>query len=286
MKKYISVISLLLFMATGCSKMDNNTNVSVLPEDKIIRIGSTSLAQTRASASGLNYATLRNVGFGLNVSVAGGDTYNNVKASFLNSAWNVDEIMYWGSDDDGVEVSAYGPYIENFTGDFTVQTDQTTEENFTKSDFAYAKSVIFPNAPDDSNDIYYYKEKINVDLNHILSRLEVTVKIINFETNPITELWVEGANTTATISLEDGSISSVRDVASVKMFSRDNFNYDWLSKTSTSTYESILVPQTFEAGELVVVAVFSSGYKHKWFNTSTLELKSGTRTTFPVEITI
>lgn len=167
--------------------------------------------------------------FGLSIKDGQSYTSNyageNIKVSKPEdaSAWTLaDEVLYKGS---GQTYFAYAPYDADMTGEtltFTVDPDQATND-LQGSDLLYA-------APAEVTDA-----TIPVNFSHKLSKLTVTLTPEGFGTDEVsfTGVTLRGTLPTTTLNLTDGAVDTASDTATdIKMW-----------KSSTNTYECILVPQ-------------------------------------------
>lgn len=256
--KKFYMAALAAAVLAGCSNDDEVAGVqkNVLPEDGVIRL--------EAGINGMNtravgYITDELTELGLFVDNSDNDiyTYNNVYMKKDGSGtWASYEsdgttpwMMLWQSESATVNVTAYAPYDATATLDGTitgtVESDQTTEENGWKSDALYAKSTVTPNAPDTSKDIYYdgNTQKLNVKMNHALSKLTVNIRygteMTQGGTTPsLTSVTLGGTLTGYSLELADGGVNASGNKPDIMMMLSDATatNYD-------KSAEAILVPQ-------------------------------------------
>lgn len=241
----------------GCSNDDGETGTQqdVLPKDSVIRL-----------EAGINGMNTRAVGYaengleelGLFVENSGSATYtyNNVRMmKDASGTWTSYEsdgttqwTMLWQSESAMVNVTAYAPYNVSATlrGTITgaVESDQTNEANGRRSDVLYAAASVTPNTPDESKDIYYAAKKLNVNMNHALSKLTVNIhygtEMTQGNTTPsLTAVTLGETLTGYSLNLTDGSVVASGDKSDITMMLSDA-TADGYSKSA----EAILVPQT------------------------------------------
>lgn len=257
--KKFYMAALAAAVLAGCSNDDEVAGVqkNVLPEDGVIRL--------EAGINGMNtravgYTTDELTELGLFVDNSDNDiyTYNNVymkkDGSGTWASYESDRttpwMMLWQSESATVDVTAYAPYDATATLDGTitgtVESNQTTQENGRKSDALYAKSTVTPNAPDTNKDIYYdaTSEKLNVKMNHALSKLTVNIRygteMTQGGTTPsLTSVTLGETLTEYSLSLANGGVAASGNKSDITMMLSDATatNYD-------KSAEAILVPQT------------------------------------------
>lgn len=297
MKRNILTLAVIAAaVLAGCSNDDEltGTQQSVLPDDNVIRLeAAVNNMQTRA----VGYAENGLAELGLFVENAGNATYSysNVymkkDASGTWTSYESDKttpwLLLWQSESATVNVTAYAPYDENaslespLTGE--VESDQTTEENGRKSDVLYATAPVTPNAPETSNDIYYDidTKKLNVRMNHALSKLTVNIRygteMTQDGTTPsLTSVTLGETLTGYSLDLADGSVEASGSKSGIMMM---------LSDTAADGYsrsaEAILVPQsaaftvTVTIGERTFIYNNNAGFDFKGGNAYTLNLLVG-----------
>lgn len=255
--KKFYMAALAAAVLAGCSNDDEVAGVqkNVLPEDGVIRL--------EAGINGMNtravgYTTDELTELGLFVKNSNDTyTYNNVYMKKDGSGtWASYEsdgttswMMLWQSESAAVNVTAYAPYDATATLDGTitgtVESNQTMEGNGRKSDALYAKSTVTPNAPSTSEDIYYNvdTQKLNVKMNHALSKLTVNIRygteMTQGDTTPsLASVTLGGTLTGYSLKLADGSVNASGSKPDIMMM---------LSDATVANYnksaEAILVPQ-------------------------------------------
>ncbi len=267
---------------------------NVLPADGVIRV-ETSVNDIRSLALGYTSDGPNEFGLFVTNSKNSTYTYGNVYmqkndttgewASYEDNENGLAKLMLWQKADAPVTIVAYAPYVKGAALDKavtgTVKEDQTTAENGLKSDLLYAKADVTPAAPDTIEDIFYDTEakKLNVRLNHVMSKLTVNIRYG-------TELTQEGTPTPTSVSLgetktgyslnlADGTVTTTDSAGSIKMATADS-----VADGYTQSYEAILVPQNaaFEVAVLLngLWYVYShSGFGFKSGNAYTLNLVVG-----------
>lgn len=160
----------------------------------------------------------------------------NILAEKDNGTWTLSKtVLYQGS---GQTYYAYAPYKEGHTGEsltFTVDANQATND-LQGSDLLYAAGNV-----DDPT--------LAITFNHKLSKLTVTLTPEGFGTDEVsfTGVTLRGTLPTTTLNLTDGAVNTATGTATdIKMW-----------KSSTNTYECILVPQEATYSVLIYATVGS-----------------------------
>ena len=164
----------------------------------------------------------------------------NIEVSKLEgeSVWTLaNEVLYQGSEQ---TYFAYAPYQSIEAGatsvDFTVEANQSADEGkgMQRSDLLYAAGNV-----DDPT--------LAITFNHKLSKLTVTLTPESFGTDEVsfTGVTLRGTKPGTTLNLTDGAVNTASGKATdIKMW-----------KSSTNTYECILVPQEATYSVLIYATV-------------------------------
>ena len=265
----ISSVALLGFVA--CEKSEGVS--SILPSDNIIRV-SAGVTATRAGATTDNL-----IEFGISAYNDLGDanfTYSNVKATKVGAEWSTSEMMLWKNATTPVLIEAYAPYQEGFdiastTTKVSVKTDQTTEANVMVSDFLYSSAIVMPSADLTQEKIHYDKSTkcLNVELGHRFSKLLLTVKLGSefnanggAEANPITNITVNGTNTTLVLWFRELS-----DPAPITPLFNGYTTPASQTANGVAKYEAIIIPQKPVSGALSV-SITINGKIYEWKSTT------------------
>ena len=265
----ISSVALLGFVA--CEKSEGVS--SILPSDNIIRV-SAGVTATRAGAETSNLTE-----FGMFVNHNEGlisYAYYNVKATKVGAEWSTSEMMLWKNATNSVLIEAYAPYQEGFdiagvTTQVSVKTDQNTAENVIASDFLYSSATVTPSADQTQEKINYDKIKkcLNVELDHRFSKLLLTVKLGSefnanggAEANPITNITVNGTNTTLVLWFRELS-----DPAPITPLFNGYTTPASQTANGVAKYEAIIIPQKPVSGALSV-SITINGKIYEWKSTT------------------
>ena len=163
--------SALVVSMQGCSN-EQSDEISSTMELKLKGEIQTPMSGTRVNANGFE----ANDKVGVYVSSTGslgvqGNTLDNAAYTYSNGNLNApaDSKVYWDSEDTRLAVYAYYPYsatvADNSAYEFSVEANQSEEENFYNSDFITAKAEgIAPQATPVSLTFYHSLSKINVSL--------------------------------------------------------------------------------------------------------------------------
>ena len=282
----ISSVALLGFVA--CEKSEGVS--SILPSDNIIRV-TAGVAATRAGATSDNLTE-----FGISVNHNEGlisYAYYNVKATKAGSEWSTSEMMLWKNATNSVLIEAYAPYQEGFdiagtTTQVSVKTDQNTAENVIASDFLYSSATVTPSADQTQEKINYDKIKkcLNVELDHRFSKLLLTVKLgsefnatpFGDSKNPITEITVNGTNTTLTLWLSKPS-----NPAPITPFAGVYTSPTSQTANGVATYEAIIIPQKLAGGALSV-SIKIGEKVYEWKSTTEVTFTRGRQHALPLNV--
>ena len=199
--------------------------------------------------------------------------YNNVVMKYEEGKWVAYESdaadaptvdMIWANATGNIAVKAATFSLSSASTTLNALADQTTAEGIKASDHLYYSS----NAVKPSEN-----GTISIPLNHIMSKLEITVTLRTqygaSETNPITSAIAFGSATSATYSPTGATTwSTPSAVSDIKLCPSGSYS----AAERTATYEAILIPQTIDASTFgVKVTIGNKSYTWKSANAVTLE---------------
>ena len=212
-------------------------------------------------------------------------TTTAIEGNSTNAQYNVGEsnaltaagtAMQWPTSGN-IDLYAYAPYQSGWTtiddaNTFSIQTDQSSEANYVKSDLLWATPVT--NQAQANN--------ISLTFGHKLSRIAIVVKKGDSfsETLSGATVTIENTKTATTFNPKTGVLGDASTVASITAGAL-TATVDGDSKTET--LYAVLVPQTIAANTLFVkVATASKTYTATLASEATLA--SGNTYTFTVTI--
>lgn len=257
----ISLAILSLIIAVSCGSTQNTPepppNPPEPPKEKMeIRI-SPNLNDTRAT----DYGFERGDAIGLYVvnydgsnprSLSNtGNHLNNMRFTY-DGTWTPDSPVTWKDEDTYADFYAYYPYgivndVEAYT--FSVQTDQSKENNYKASDFLLGKATgVAPTA-----------SAVEIPVSHVFSRAVVTLVAGNgFTVESLAAANVSvkfnGLKCSASVNLASGDLTATGSPFSVT------------SLKNGDSYKALIVPQTVAEGNLITVTVDGSDFNlHKGF---------------------
>lgn len=255
--KILTLAILASLVATGCSKDETTEQPSSYPVDGVIRVATT-VSETRA---GMTTANLNEMGLFVTNGNSEQYTYNNVKMTYAESKWSSETMMLWQNPTAPVQIIAYSPYVARVTKPitvpFSVQVDQSIEDNVKASDFVSDSHPNFIPA-NQLKDGY-----VPLSLQHRLSKLVVTIKLgTEFnETpgraeNPISDVIVNGTKVSGIIGLQNNASLNPNDLRGeplpILMF-QDSYTAGVdATSNATAEYQCILLPQTVGAGAFII----------------------------------
>ncbi len=263
----IFLASMAIFAMTACN---NGEELEFRPAEGEIQLQFVHpAAQTRATDTSFEnsdqigvYVTTEG-----NALQLGGNAVNNELFTYNGTSWTSSRKVYWNT---GLHnVYAYYPYsntindVENYQ--FSVNTDQSTAEGYTKSDFLWAslKDVTASNSP------------VAMQFNHKLSC--VNVELVKGESYQgdipqNTEVYLYSTVADALISLSTGDVckNSYSSASAIRCF-----------QESVSKYKAVVVPQNLSSRRpLVEVVIGNVSYLME----GTISYKPGMRHTITITL--
>lgn len=191
-----------------------------------------------------------------------GNQADNMRFTYIDNAWTPDEAIYWKDDSTPADIIVYYPYDENLSSitayPFSVQTDQSSEDNFWASDFLWGKAT----------NVSPTFSAIPITTNHSLSRI-----ILNLQPGDgyTTEVWaaaeksvcITNVKTSATIDLSTGIATATGEATNVtplKVSESDN----------TICYHAMMIPQEI-TGDATLIKVTINGKEYTITQSITLK---------------
>lgn len=243
------------FIAAGCSGgLDNPepTSPQIPPNQEKIEIRiNPSVAPSRATDYGfekgdciglyvVNYSE-NNPGT-LNNS---GNHVNNMRFRY-DGTWTPDTQVTWADNETHADFYVYYPYSNVQSVDaheFSVKTDQSTENSYKASDFMTGKSLNV--APTTST--------IDITVSHAMSRAIIYLKAgTGFTAESLSaasiSVKLNGLKCRSAINLASGKVTPIGESTSLTPFRTDG------------SYIALIVPQTVETGNLITVNVDGREY--------------------------
>lgn len=221
-------------LATLLAACSNDSDVFNTPDYTDTPIGLNVNVGPMATRAGYEQGALTEGSFGLYLTTEGTNSderYNctNREVKYDNG-WTIQGgQLLWKSNDAKVTYNAYMPRTHVYNEDsyaFTVQTDQSTEDNVKASDLLCTGQQ--PATPGTALDITF---------KHALSKLNVTLKKGSELDEGVTFKSVKLSNcaTATTVNLTDGTTDTATKSQTITLY----------AATENEQYECILVPQTF-----------------------------------------
>lgn len=283
MKKYRLILIATAAVLASCEK-DVGSPSGGLP----MRVDA-SLAATKAS---ITTADLQE--FWLQVDCPADAAYSYFgKVSKSGAAWSPDKQLYWK--DETTAVSYTAAFFEGhdftkaeFTGsvDLDVPADQSTQAGLNAADLLTlnATGTSYEATTDGT---------LPVVLGHGLTKVNIVLSLgsdfydnkYGLTDNPVTALAIKGSNLAFNFQPATGAVSIIAGTENdITPMPLDYTPGAAAAKTSTATYEAILVPQTIAAGALTVsFSVGTSNYA--WTNSDDITLTAGQTVNLPVSVT-
>ena len=263
-------------LATLLAACSNDSDVFNTPDYADTPIGLNVNVGPMATRAGYDNANLTGSSFGLYLTTEGTNSderYNCTNREVrYESGWTIQgEQLLWKSNDATVTYYAYLPYTGTVSDAanyaFTVQTDQSTEDNVKASDLLCTGQQ--PATPGTALDITF---------KHALSKLNVTLKkgseLEDGQNLTFTSVRLSNCATTATVNLTDGTTGNTTNSGqTITLY----------AATPNEQYECILVPQTF-AQSLKVEITDNNGKVYTFTSNKDLTFASGKQYTLNLTV--
>lgn len=254
-------------LATLLAACSNDSDVFNTPDYADTPIGLNVNVGSMATRAGYEQGALTEGSFGLYLTTQdteGDERYNctNREVKYDNG-WTIQGgQLLWKSNDATVTYYAYLPYTGTVSDAanyaFTVQTDQSTEDNVKASDLLCTGQQ--PATPGTALDITF---------KHALSKLNVTLKkgseLEDGQNLTFTSVTLSNCATATTVNLTDGTTGNTTNSGqTITLY----------ATTENEKYECILVPQTF-AQSLKVEITGNNGKVYTFTSNKDLTFASG-----------
>ena len=186
---------------------------------------------------------------------ASGNQVDNMRFTFNNGSWTPDETIYWKDGSTPADFYAYYPYNSSVASvteyPFSVQLDQSSEENYWASDFLWGKVARVTPTP----------SAVSIRTKHSMSRIVVSIKPNGFAANDwdtaTKSIKICGTKTQSTIDLSTGVATAIGDAGVITPLFIEQTN-------STNTYMAMVVPQTIDdSSNFIVVTVDGKDYVYR-----------------------
>ena len=271
-KANILATAVLATLLAACS---NDSDVLNTPDYADTPIGLNVNVSPMATRAGYEQGALTEGSFGLYLTTQdteGDERYNCTNREVrYESGWTIQgEQLLWKSNDATVTYYAYLPYtgiVSDATNyAFTVQTDQSTEDNVKASDLLCTGQQ--PATPGTALDITF---------KHALSKLNVTLKkgseLEDGQNLTFTSVTLSNCATATTVNLTDGTTDTATKSQTITLY----------AATANEKYECILVPQTFNQ-TLKVEITDNNGKVYTFKSDNELTFSSGKQYTLNLTV--
>ena len=262
-------------LATLLAACSNDSDVFNTPDYADTPIGLNVNVSPMATRAGYEQGALTEGSFGLYLTTEGTNSderYNctNREVKYDNG-WTIQgEQLLWKSNDATVTYYAYLPYTGTVSDAtnyaFTVQTDQSNENNVKASDLLWTGGRQDATAG----------KALDINFQHALSKLNVTLtKGTELEDElTFTSVKLSNCATTATVNLTDGTAGTATNSGqTITLY----------ATTENKQYECILVPQTF-AQSLKVEITDNNGKVYTFTSNKDLTFASGEQYTLNLTV--
>lgn len=262
-------------LATLLAACSNDSDVFNTPDYADTPIGLNVNVSPMATRAGYEQGALTEGSFGLYLTTQdteGDERYNCTNREVrYESGWTIQgEQLLWKSNDATVTYYAYLPYtgiVSDATNyAFTVQTDQSTEDNVKASDLlCTGQQTATPGTA------------LDINFRHALSKLNVTLKkgseLEDGQNLTFTSVKLSNCATATTVNLTDGTTDTATKSQTITLY----------AATANEKYECILVPQTF-AQSLKVEITDDNGKVYTFTSNKDLTFASGKQYTLNLTV--
>ena len=218
-----------------------------------------------------------------------------------DGSWSAEAPLSWQDESAQVEISAawlaahdpqedYDFSQPEFTDgkDIDLPLGQNVLESLKMADLLYLPATTVKYADTDGG-------RMSVALRHALARLNVVITLgeafydrgfTNRENSPVANLTIAGAKvlTRYHFTPATGAISPIAGTAGpISPYPVSYTPATATAKSATAVYELVLVPATFEPGELSVTFQVGEG-TYEWINNAAITLASGQTANLPVSV--
>lgn len=262
-------------LATLLAACSNDSDVLNTPDYADTPIGLNVNVSPMATRAGYEQGALTEGSFGLYLTTEGTNSderYNctNREVKYDNG-WTIQgEQLLWKSNDATVTYYAYLPYTGTVSDAtnyaFTVQTDQSNENNVKASDLLWTGGRQDATAG----------KALDINFKHALSKLNVTLtKGSELEDGvTFTSVTLSNCATATTVNLTDGTVGTATNSGqTITLY----------AATPNKQYECILVPQTF-AQSLKVEITGNNGKVYTFTSNKDLTFASGEQYTLNLTV--
>ena len=193
---------------------------------------------------------------------------DNMRFTYNSGTWNPDESIFWKDKNTATDFYAYYPYSESVNisaHPFSVNADQSTEENFWASDFLWGKT----------SNVLPTPLAVPIKTKHSFSRILVEIKAGKGFTD---ETW---ANATKSIKIYSVQTSATIDLSTGVATATGDKGETTPLNTAENNYQAMIVPQVVEdASRLVVATVDGTDYVYR----KGYEFKANTQHKFTITV--
>lgn len=265
MKKLLTLVSLATLMFS-CSK-----NNDLIPDIEKLPIKISIGQQTRANDD--TYENGDKVGIyvvNYDGATAGALTtsnnqVNNKQFTYDGSKWTPEESIYWKDGNTAADFYAYYPYSSSpniSAHPFSVQKDQSNEDNFWASDFLWGKAIKISPTPN----------AVSIQTNHSLSRIIVDIKPGEGFT---AESWAAATKSVKICDIKTSATINLSTGVATETGSKGEIIPLATAETGTTlSYKAMMIPQVVtENSKLVVVTIDDTDYifrKEYTFSSNTI----------------
>lgn len=173
-----------------------------------------------------------------------GNHVDNMRFTY-DGSWNPDTPIYWKNKTTRAEFYCYYPYNSSISDldayRFTVNTDQTSDDNYKSSDFLWGKT----------EKVSPTEDAVSITMRHLMSK--VIVRLVagngyNDEDMCNASVAICGLKASALINLTNGKVTADGDMADIYPGLEDDIR------------RAIVIPQSVESTDLIKVSIDDKTY--------------------------
>lgn len=281
MKKTMISTAVLALLFASCSSDDGLLDNLNYPADNVVRV----TAQVDApSTRAMTTDNLKEFYLSITNSANSTYSYQDVKFEKTADTWQPENQLLWQNATQAVTVKAQTWKPQNDSDSPAVETDQSTQGNFDKSDYLWFYDDNF--VPQDK----LKNQKIDINFKHGLSLLDIQITYgtefnaaTPLEATVISNMKVKGSKIVFTPTFQNASTTTLSssitiaesgDATDIAPYHSGFTAATTQTEHAVDKFSCILVPQTFSTGAFSVEFV-ANGKFYQWNSSDGITLESG-----------
>ncbi len=216
---FYGLVALSLFAACGNDEMPETPSSDTMTGKPVVVSAG---VDGQTSRAGMTTGDLTTLGLTIVNPNSAEYSYSNVRYEKNGSTFSAagETTPVWQNRTQEVQVTAYAPYSENWTGEqtFAVQTDQGTADAARASDLLWAQNVVSPSGETQTGDIFCNRQgRLVINFQHRMSKLVVNLRYLDEVAEDVSaqSLTVKYLSTVCTVNAGTGAISGLSTPADI-----------------------------------------------------------------------